>query len=127
MKLPLLALSLALIWQATVALTPQMDPVNQTVVFNKGDLGYFCFRIPVLHLTSKNTLLAFAEGRGQHTSSCSDHGDVHIVMKRSTDYGKTWSPLMIVHSEAGHTIGQCLIHAPGTMFACLTVYVMNCQ
>lgn len=80
-----------------------LEAVNQSVVYKNGELGYFCFRIPVLHLTSKNTLLAFAEGR--NTSGCGDHGDVHIVLKRSMDYGKTWSPLSVVYTEPSHTIG----------------------
>ncbi len=81
-----------------------LQPLNETVVFKQGELGYFCFRIPVLHLTSKNTLLAFAEGR--NTSGCGDHGAVHIVLKRSMDYGKTWFPLSVVHTEHDHTIGD---------------------
>ena len=77
-------------------------------VYKAGDLGYECFRIPSLLFTSKGTLLAFAEGRGQHSKSCADHGDVHIVLKRSTDYGNTWSDMTVVHIEANHTIGMLI-------------------
>lgn len=75
-------------------------------VFKAGEGGYFCFRIPALLFTSRGALLAFAEGRGRSTGSCSDHGDVRIVLKRSEDLGATWSNLTVVHSELGHTIGQ---------------------
>ena len=74
-------------------------------VYKAGDLGYECFRIPSLLFTSRGTLLAFAEGRGQHSKSCADRGDVHIVLKRSSDYGNTWSDMTVVHTEANHTIG----------------------
>lgn len=74
-----------------------------------GEGGYFCFRIPALLFTSNGSLLAFAEGRGQHTRVCSDHGDVHIVVKRSSDLGKTWSNLTVVYTEIGHTIGECTL------------------
>lgn len=82
-------------------------PIFQTVVYKAGDLNYNCFRIPSLLFTSKGTLLAFAEGRGQHTKSCADHGDVHIVLKRSTDLGHTWSNLSVIYTEYPHnTIGS---------------------
>ena len=77
-------------------------------VYKAGDLGYECFRIPSLLFTSKGTLLAFAEGRGQHSKSCADRGDVHIVLKRSADYGNTWSDMTVVHIEANHTIGMLI-------------------
>lgn len=84
------------------------DDIVQQEVFKSGDGGYDCFRIPALLITPKNTLLAFAEGRGQHTNVCSDHGDVHIVLKRSTNFGVTWSNLTVVYSEyPDHTIGEC--------------------
>ena len=38
-----------------------------------------------------------------------DHGDVDLIMKRSTDGGRTWSPHRIVHEEGGEakiTIGN---------------------
>ncbi len=80
--------------------------VVQREVFRAGEAGYFCFRIPALIFTVKRTLLAFSEGRGLQTRTCSDHGpDVRIVLKRSSDFGETWSDLTVVHSEAGHTIG----------------------
>lgn len=82
-------------------------PIFQTVVFTAGEMGYYCFRIPSLLFTSQGTLLAFAEGRGQHTKSCNDHGDVHIVLKRSTDYGHTWSNLTVIYTEyPKNTIGE---------------------
>ena len=45
-------------------------------------------------------MLAFAEGRGLHTRTCSDFSDdVVIVMKKSNDSGMTWSHLSVVYSE----------------------------
>ncbi|MFF0216020.1 exo-alpha-sialidase [Streptomyces vinaceus] len=55
--------------------------------------GYYCFRIPSLVTTRSGALLAFAEGR---VSTCSDIGHNDIVMKKSTDGGKTWGPLTVV-------------------------------
>ena len=86
--------------------SPDLDDITQTQVYAAGEGGYHCFRIPALLLTGKGTLLAFAEGRGQHTQVCADHGDVHIVVKRSSDLGQTWSSLAIVYQESGHTIGM---------------------
>ena len=80
--------------------------ITQTQAYAAGEGGYYCFRIPALLFNIKGTLLAFAEGRGKHTGSCDDHGDVHIVVKRSSDLGQTWSNLTIVHMESGHTIGK---------------------
>ena len=83
------------------------DPIFRIDVFKAGDLEYECFRIPSLLFTSKGTLLAFAEGRGQHSNSCDDHGDVHIVLKRSTDLGHTWSNMSVIYTEYPHsTIGM---------------------
>jgi Neuraminidase (sialidase) len=90
-------------------LTPVEDPIFRIDVFKAEELEYECFRIPSLLFTSKGTLLAFAEGRGQHSNSCSDHGDVHIVLKRSTDLGHTWSNMTVVYTEYPHnTIGEYL-------------------
>ena len=84
----------------------KLENITQTAVYTAGEGGYYCFRIPALLFTNKGTLLAFAEGRGRTTNVCSDHGDVHIVLKRSSDMGQTWSNLSIVHEETGHTIGE---------------------
>ncbi|MEY3368722.1 MAG: hypothetical protein RI973_1877 [Bacteroidota bacterium] len=65
----------------------------ETAVFENGESSYQCFRIPALVQAPDGTLLAFAEGRRQH---CGDFGDVDIVLKTSTDGGKTWSPLRVV-------------------------------
>ncbi len=91
----------------------------QTDVFVSGKEGYHTFRIPSLLATRQGTLLAFCEGR---KTSRSDHGDVDLVFKRSTDGGATWSPLAIVHEEGGTakiTIGNpCPVvdHATGTIW-----------
>ena len=83
------------------------DPIFRIDVFKAEDLEYECFRIPSLLFTSKGTLLAFAEGRGQHSNSCADHGDVHIVLKRSADLGHTWSNMSVIYTEYPHnTIGK---------------------
>ncbi|MFE5917593.1 exo-alpha-sialidase [Streptomyces sp. NPDC056468] len=49
------------------------------------------------------TLLAFAEGR---VLNCGDAADIDIVLKRSTDGGRTWGPLQVVNEGAGDTHGN---------------------
>ncbi|MDT0341347.1 sialidase family protein [Streptomyces litchfieldiae] len=58
--------------------------------------GYACFRIPALVATADGTLLAFAEGR---VADCADVGDIDLVLKRSTDEGRTWGPLTVLRGR----------------------------
>lgn len=77
---------------------------EQQVLFKASqDPGYACFRIPAVVKTTKGTLLAFAEGR---VNDCSDAGDIDLVLKRSTDGGRTWGPLQIINEGAGDTHGN---------------------
>ncbi|MGY0019791.1 exo-alpha-sialidase [Streptomyces sp. cg35] len=79
-------------------------PFEQQVLFKASqDPGYACYRIPAVVKTAEGTLLAFAEGR---TNDCSDAGDIDIVVKRSEDGGRTWSPLQVVNEGAGDTHGN---------------------
>ncbi|MCO6498268.1 MAG: exo-alpha-sialidase [Chitinophagaceae bacterium] len=62
-------------------------------VFVSGQDGYRSFRIPAIITAPNGDLLAFCEGRVNHAG---DFGDIKIVMKRSTDGGKTWGPIQVV-------------------------------
>jgi len=61
------------------------EPPRQDV-FIAGQDGYHTYRIPSLITTTNGTLLAFCEGR---KTSRSDTGDIDLLLKRSTDGGKT--------------------------------------
>ncbi|AGL17168.1 exo-alpha-sialidase [Actinoplanes sp. N902-109] len=68
---------------------------SETLLFDGGGetlngTTYHSFRIPSLLRTTKDSLLAFAEGR---TESNRDHGNINLMVKRSTDDGATWSGL----------------------------------
>jgi len=77
---------------------------DQQVLFKAPqDAGYACFRIPAVVKTKAGTLLAFAEGR---VLNCGDAADIDIVVKRSTDDGRTWSPLQVVNHGGGDTHGN---------------------
>ncbi|MGW7383035.1 exo-alpha-sialidase [Streptomyces sp. NPDC054794] len=77
---------------------------EQQILFKASqDPGYACFRIPAIVKTVDGTLLAFAEGR---VLNCGDAADIDIVVKRSTDDGRTWSPLSVVNEGAGDTHGN---------------------
>jgi len=62
-------------------------------VFQAGEDGYRCFRIPAVVCSPQGLLLSFAEGR---LRNCGDFGDVDIVLKTSADGGQTWSPLQVI-------------------------------
>ena len=72
-------------------------------IFKSGEQGYACFRIPSLITTAKGTLLAFSEAR---KISCSDAGDIDLVVKRSSDGGKTWSSIQMVWNDSNDTCGN---------------------
>lgn len=72
-------------------------------LFKPGDNGYKCFRIPAVITTGKGTILVFAEGRKNH---CGDADDIDLVVRRSEDGGKTWSPMILVWDDGGNTCGN---------------------
>ncbi|WP_225095360.1 sialidase family protein [Streptomyces sp. CoH27] len=77
---------------------------EQQVLFKASrDPGYACFRIPAIVKAADGTLLAFAEGR---VLNCGDATDIDIVLKRSTDGGRTWGPLQVVTEGGGDTHGN---------------------
>jgi sialidase-1 len=86
--------------------SPAEDRPFRTDVFVSGTNGYHTYRIPAIVTTPKGTLLAFCEGR---KTSRSDHGDLDLVLRRSTDGGKTWTPMQTVYEQGGDakvTIGN---------------------
>ena len=72
-------------------------------VFQKGEDGYACFRIPAIVRASNGHLLAFAEAR---KNGCSDTGDIDLVLKKSVDQGKTWGPLSVVWDDGANVCGN---------------------
>ena len=93
---------LSLLGVAALSASAQED----TILWKAGSDGYHTFRIPALLVTAKGSVLALGEGR---KTGAGDHGDVDLVLKRSTDGGRTWSATQIVHEEGGDapiTIGN---------------------
>ncbi len=71
-------------------------------VFTNGQEGYPAYRIPALVTTTRGTLLAFAEGR----QTLRDHAENDLVLKRSTDGGKTWNALQVVHEDSTNCLSN---------------------
>ncbi|MDX1934453.1 MAG: exo-alpha-sialidase [Capsulimonadales bacterium] len=79
---------------------------NKTL-FAAGEGGYHTYRIPALAVTNAGTVLAFCEGR-RH--SASDAGDIDLLVKRSTDHGRTWSETQVLRHDPGNTCGNpCVV------------------
>ena len=74
-----------------------------TDIYQKGQDGYACFRIPAIVKSKAGTLLAFAEAR---KNSCSDTGNIDLVVKRSEDGGKTWSRIITVWDDGDNVCGN---------------------
>ena len=99
---------------------PQTPFLNETVIFTSGTEGYDTFRIPSVIVTPHGTILAFCEGRKE---SRSDTGDIDIVLRRSHDGGKTWSPMAVVWNDGENVCGNpCPVvdHDTGAIWLLLT-------
>lgn len=83
-----------IICEQTVVIVDKSAPLPMTPVFVNGTEGYACYRIPSIVRAANGDLVAFAEAR---LESCSDStSTIHMVCKRSSDHGNTWSPLTVV-------------------------------
>ncbi len=71
-------------------------------VFTSGAEGYASIRIPSVLVTRVGSVLAFAEGRQQAT----DQAENDVILKRSGDGGKTWSPLQVLHDDGAHSLNN---------------------
>ena len=98
-------LSICLLLTLVSTSSPSADlgeTTTQVDVFVNGQDGYPAFRIPALLTTKRGSLLAFAEGR----ANLGDHAENDIVLKRSTDGGKTWGALQLIHEDGTNSLGN---------------------
>lgn len=93
MKSPsgLLSVALGLAWSITMAAVADPPAVR---VFEAGQDGYKVFRIPAIVRAGNGHLLAFCEAR-----QGGDASEIDLVLKRSSDDGKTWGALEVVQES----------------------------
>ena len=72
--------------------------LQQSSLFSAGAGGYALYRIPGIVATKRGSLLAYAEAR---KSLSGDWGPTDIVLRRSTDGGKSWSPFRVIANVPG--------------------------
>ncbi len=91
--------SLALLAGFPVAHSSAAEPLLEKVdVFEAGKDGYALYRIPGIIVTKKGTVLAYCEAR---RTGKSDWDTIDIMLKRSTDGGKTWSDMRKIADVPG--------------------------
>jgi sialidase-1 len=66
---------------------------DKVPVFVSGTEGHKTYRIPAIIALANGDILAFCEGR---VNGAGDFGDINIIMKRSSDGGRTWSTLKTI-------------------------------
>lgn len=85
------ATALAVCEATSPALLPiSTEALTRVTVFQSGEDGIHSYRIPALITTKDGTLLLFAEGRKK---SWKDKSPTDLVLKRSSDGGRTWSAM----------------------------------
>ncbi len=90
----------------------------------KPEYGKACrYRIPALAISTKGTILAFAEAR---RTGGADVGDIDAVVRRSEDSGKTWGPEILIIDDGPRSVNN---HSPivdpksGRIWVCANVSV----
>lgn len=76
---------------------------SEQTLFVSGEAGYSNYRIPSIITAKDGSLLAFAEARKDDRG---DSGNIDLVIKRSTDNGRSWSPLELVWDAGPETAGN---------------------
>src|SRR4051812_31080243 len=82
----LAVLGMVLAAPAAGAAGPRLEKID---LFEAGKEGYALYRIPGIVVTPRGTVLAYCEAR---RTGKSDWDTIDIMLRRSTDGGKTWEP-----------------------------------
>jgi sialidase-1 len=69
-----------------------------SVPFERGLEGYTCFRTPAIVKANNGDLLAFAGGR---KGGCDDDTDGDVVLRTSSNGGRSWKPLQVLDRGVG--------------------------
>jgi sialidase-1 len=85
MMKPCLVTAVIALFAVSAAGEPFIQKLN---LFEAGDQGYKVFHIPGVVVTAKGTVLAWCEARKKG----GDWDAIRILLRRSLDEGKTWSP-----------------------------------
>jgi sialidase-1 len=84
-SLPILAIVTCLLTaSAAIAAEPFIEKID---LFKAGEGGYKLYHIPGIVVTAKGTVLAWCEARQKG----GDWDQIEILLRRSTDEGRTWS------------------------------------
>ncbi|OQP54710.1 sialidase family protein [Niastella populi] len=95
---------LVLVTQLWIPVCAQVRSTPDTMaLFVSGTDGYKSYRIPAIVTTNNGTLLAFCEGR---RNNAADAGDIDMLVKRSTDGGRTWSAQQVIWDDSANTCGN---------------------
>jgi sialidase-1 len=80
---------------AAMSAEPSLTKID---IFEADTGGYKLYRIPGIVVTAKGTILAYCEARKTRGH---DWDAIDIALRRSTDGGKTWSPMKIIGKVDG--------------------------
>jgi sialidase-1 len=97
--------------------------LGKSTLFTENVDGYVSYRIPAVVVTKKGTVLAFCEGRANPRGPLNDTGEIHLLLRRSTDGGKTFSPQQVVWQDGKNTCGNpCPVvdRSTGTIWMLMT-------
>lgn len=85
-----------LVW-IPAAVTSAGGALSHVDVYVSGTEGYFAYRIPAIETAPDGSLLAFAEARKHNLGDPGyEKQDIDLVLRRSTDQGRTWSPMRVI-------------------------------
>jgi sialidase-1 len=93
--LSFLALASGLVVSTVSAAEPFLEKVD---IFEAGKDGYALYRIPGIVVTKQGTVLAYCEAR---RTGKSDWDTIDIMLRRSTDGGKTWDAMRKISDVPG--------------------------
>jgi sialidase-1 len=86
----------------TATPTVSSAPLYSSSPFVSSPSHHTWYRIPAIVMNSQGDLLAFAERRDNDGSD--DRGDFDIVLRRSTDGGRTWGILRTIADDGANAI-----------------------
>ena len=86
-----------------ITITDDDMPINYASDVFRGGLegpdGTSNYRIPGMTVAPDGSILAFAEGRRNGSDPGAAGYPIDMAMKRSTDNGQTWEPLVVMHTN----------------------------